>query len=126
MEMYYKALCLLIVIILVRSVEGQLNENFYKSTCPNVETIVQQAVQTKVQQTQFAIPATLRLFFHDCFVEGCDASILIASRNNDAEKDSKENLSLAGDGFDTVIEAKKAVEDQCPEIVSCADILALA
>ncbi|CAA0823489.1 Peroxidase 55 [Striga hermonthica] len=126
MEMNYKALCLLIVIILVRSVEGQLKENFYISTCPNVETIVQQAVRAKVQQTPVAIPATLRLFLHDCFVEGCDASILIASQNNDAEKDAKDNLSLAGDGFDTVIQVKKAVEDQCPEVVSCADILALA
>ncbi|KAJ7943054.1 Peroxidase [Quillaja saponaria] len=70
--------------------------------------------------------ATLRLFLHDCFVEGCDASIMISSPNGDAEKDYSENLSLAGDGFDTVIEAKQAVEAECPGVVSCADIVALA
>nr|XP_023884118.1 peroxidase 51-like [Quercus suber] len=57
---------------------------------------------------------------------GCDASIMIASPNNDAEKDAQDNISLAGDGFDTVIKAKQAVEQACPGKVSCADILAIA
>ncbi|XP_020089122.1 peroxidase 51-like [Ananas comosus] len=61
-----------------------------------------------------------------CFVEGCDASVMIASPRNDAEKDAPDNLSLAGDGFDTVIKAKAAVEAQCPGVVSCADILTIA
>lgn len=52
--------------------------------------------------------------------------MLIASENGDAEKDAPDNLSLAGDGFDTVIKAKLAVEAQCPGVVSCADIMALA
>lgn len=60
------------------------------------------------------------------FAQGCDASVLIASPNGDAEKDSSDNISLAGDGFDTVIKAKEAVEAQCPGVVSCADILAIA
>ena len=51
---------------------------------------------------------------------------MIASASGDAEKDSEDNLSLAGDGFDTVIKAKQAVEAQCPGKVSCADILAIA
>ncbi|KAJ1401851.1 Secretory peroxidase [Sesbania bispinosa] len=106
--------------------EGQLVENFYSSTCPNVESIVTQAVTTKFAQTITTGQATLRLFFHDCFVEGCDASVMISSPNGDAEKDASENLSLAGDGFDTVIKAKQAVEASCPGVVSCADILALA
>lgn len=51
---------------------------------------------------------------------------MIASPNGDAEKDAKDNVSLAGDGFDTVVKAKQAVENVCPGVVSCADILALA
>ena len=38
---------------------------------------------------------------------------MIMSPNEDAEKDAQDNLSLAGDGFDTVIKAKQAVEDEC-------------
>ena len=59
-------------------------------------------------------------------LQGCDASVMIASGSNDAEKDAPDNLSLAGDGFDTVVRAKAAVEKACPGVVSCADVLALA
>lgn len=106
-----------------------LNRNYYAKTCPNVETIVRNAVKTKFQQTFVTVPATIRLFFHDCFVQGCDASVIIASSgNNTAEKDNPDNLSLAGDGFDTVIKAKAAVDAvaSCKNKVSCADILAMA
>ncbi|XWS72834.1 hypothetical protein CRYUN_Cryun02cG0074300 [Craigia yunnanensis] len=86
------------------------------------------AVKQKFQQTFVTAPATLRLFFHDCFVRGCDASVMLASWNNTAEKDNPDNLSLAGDGFDTVIKAKAAVDSvpECRNKVSCADILAMA
>ncbi|CAJ2669539.1 unnamed protein product [Trifolium pratense] len=116
----------LVIALEILSSEGQLVENFYTSSCPNVELLVSQAVTNKFTQTITTGQATLRLFLHDCFVEGCDASVIIASPNGDAEKDAKENLSLPGDGFDTVIKAKEAVEAVCPGVVSCADILALA
>jgi len=47
---------------------------------------------------------------------------------NKAEKDHPDNISLAGDGFDVVIKAKKALDaiPSCKNKVSCADILALA
>ncbi|KAF9600760.1 hypothetical protein IFM89_012204 [Coptis chinensis] len=108
---------------------AQLRQNYYKDVCPNVESIVTGAVTQKFQQTFVTVPGTLRLFFHDCFVEGCDASVIVASTaNNQAEKDNPDNLSLAGDGFDTVIKAKAAVDavPSCKNKVSCADILAMA
>lgn len=60
--------------------------------------------------------------------KGCDASVLLSSPNSKAEKDHPDNLSLAGDGFDTVIKAKAALDrdPRCRNQVSCADILALA
>ncbi|KAB1214883.1 Peroxidase 73 [Morella rubra] len=106
-----------------------LRQNYYAKICPNVENIVRDAVQKKFQQTFVTVPATIRLYFHDCFVRGCDASVIVASTaNNQAEKDNPINLSLAGDGFDTVIKAKAAVDanSQCKNKVSCADILAMA
>nr|WCO08472.1 peroxidase 6 [Litchi chinensis] len=109
-------------------VSAQLREDFYKNTCPNVESLVRNAVTNKFKQTFVTAPATLRLFFHDCFVRGCDASVLLASPNNKAERDHPDDISLAGDGFDTVIKAKQAVDSDpnCRNKVSCADILALA
>ncbi|KAK4755370.1 hypothetical protein SAY87_009127 [Trapa incisa] len=111
------------------SVSAQLRQNYYAGVCPNVESIVRNAVTQKFQQTFVTVPGTLRLFFHDCFVQGCDASVIIQSTSsNQAEKDHPDNLSLAGDGFDTVIKAKAAVDavPSCRNKVSCADILAMA
>ncbi|KAG0452075.1 hypothetical protein HPP92_025886 [Vanilla planifolia] len=62
-------------------------------------------------------------------MKGCDASVIISSNaTNKAEKDHSDNLSLAGDGFDTVIKAKAAVDavPSCRNKVSCADVLAMA
>ncbi|GFP96107.1 peroxidase 73 [Phtheirospermum japonicum] len=117
------------VIVLCGSASAQLKTNFYSNVCPDVENIVRQAVTKKFQQTFVTVPATIRLYFHDCFVSGCDASVIVASTpGNTAEKDHPDNLSLAGDGFDTVIKAKQAVDAvaRCKNRVSCADILALA
>ncbi|KAK4477944.1 hypothetical protein RD792_017209 [Penstemon davidsonii] len=56
---------------------------------------------------------------------GCDGSVLIDSTtNNTAEKDAIPNRSLSG--FDVIDEIKTQLENTCPGIVSCADILALA
>ncbi|GAY37191.1 hypothetical protein CUMW_027160 [Citrus unshiu] len=114
--------------LIMTGASAQLREDFYRSTCPNVESLVRSAVTKKFTQTFVTAPATLRLFFHDCFVRGCDASVLLSSPNNRAEKDHPEDISLAGDGFDTVVKAKEAVDSdpQCRNKVSCADILALA
>lgn len=92
-----------------------------------MEQIVQETVINKQIASPTTAGAALRLFFHDCFVDGCDASVLISSTpGHKSERDADVNLSLPGDGFDVVVRAKAALELACPGIVSCADILALA
>lgn len=62
--------------------------------------------------------------FYLIYGQGCDASILLS----EGERNHPDDISLAGDGFDTVIKAKEAIDSdpQCTNKVSCADILALA
>ncbi|KAI3462980.1 hypothetical protein Pfo_019643 [Paulownia fortunei] len=100
---------------------------YYSKTCPRFDQIVQDTTTNKQISSPTTAAAALRLFFHDCFVGGCDASVLVTStRFNKAERDADINLSLPGDGFDVVVRAKTALELTCPGVVSCADILAVA
>ncbi|KAB2081921.1 hypothetical protein ES319_A05G164900v1 [Gossypium barbadense] len=107
----------------------QLSVNYYAKSCPQVEQLVGSITSQQFKETPVSAPATIRLFFHDCFVEGCDASILIATQPGSkilAEKDAADNRDLRTEGFDTITRAKALVESKCPGIVSCADILAIA
>ncbi|CAN8231607.1 unnamed protein product [Cochlearia groenlandica] len=102
-----------------------LTIDYYQKTCPDFSKIVLETVKAKQTQQPRTAAGTLRLFFHDCFMEGCDASILIATNSsNKAERDDVHNQSLPEDAFDVVTRVKTALEKSCPGVVSCADILA--
>ena len=57
-------------------------------------------------------------------VQGCDASVLLDSPTSDAEKDALPNLTLRG--YQIFEKIKTALEQACPGVVSCADVIALA
>eukprot|EP00249_Psilotum_nudum_P018687 c2691_g1_i2 orf=279-1244(+) len=112
----------LLYLTYVLSVDAQLQIGFYSGTCANAESIVRQTVQAAFIQNPRIAPGILRVQFHDCFVRGCDGSILIDG--SDAEKSSPPNLTL--EGFEVIDTAKSILEAACPQVVSCADILAFA
>lgn len=59
-------------------------------------------------------------------VQGCDASLLLNNTETiDSEQDSRGNTNSIR-GLNVVNDIKTAVEDACPNTVSCADILAIA
>ncbi|XP_060213509.1 peroxidase 41-like [Lycium barbarum] len=107
--------------------KSTLTLDYYAKTCPKFEDIVTEIVHQKQQEFPVTAAATLRLFFHDCAVDGCDASVLIKSTTfTKPELEHDINHSLAGDGFDLISRIKTALELSCPGVVSCADILASA
>ncbi|KAJ4884653.1 Peroxidase superfamily protein [Raphanus sativus] len=88
--------------------EGKLRPGFYKEECASAEEIVRGVVEGSVARNPRNAAVLLRLQFHDCFVGGCDASILI---KRDGEEDEGSAVGNAGvGGFEIIDEAKSATE----------------
>ncbi|GKA36178.1 peroxidase 47 [Tanacetum coccineum] len=115
---------LVTMVVMLRHCNG-LNMNYYMMSCPMAEFIIKNSVNAALRADPTLAAGLIRMHFHDCFIQGCDASILLDSTNdNTAEKDSPANLSLRG--YKVIDDAKQQVENQCPGVVSCADIVAMA
>jgi peroxidase len=107
----------------VSEVDAQgLTYRYYRTSCSKAEDIIFKEVQKAFKKDPTIAPGILRLMFHDCFVRGCDASVLLAGRNT--ERASIRNNRLHG--FEVIDRIKAALEKVCPNTVSCADILAYA
>ncbi|OMO61566.1 Plant peroxidase [Corchorus capsularis] len=99
-----------------------LSFNFYATSCPAAEFMVSNTVRSASSADPTIPGKLLRLLFHDCFVEGCDASVLL--QGNGTERSDPANTSVGG--FSVIDSAKRVLEIFCPGTVSCADIIALA
>ncbi|XP_073049144.1 peroxidase 40 [Primulina eburnea] len=103
-----------------------LTFGFYKSICPEAEPIIFSWVEKAVSDDPRMAASLLRLHFHDCFVNGCDASVLLDDTSNFVgEKTAGPNLNSLR-GFEVIDAIKADLEYVCPQTVSCADILAVA
>ncbi|CAI9114123.1 OLC1v1014773C1 [Oldenlandia corymbosa var. corymbosa] len=102
-----------------------LRYDYYSDSCPGAERIIRSTVRELYNLRPSIVPELLRLVFHDCFIQGCDASVLLdSSEEIHSEKDSPPNESLKG--FDQIDIIKEELEEVCPGVVSCADIVVLA
>ncbi|XP_047063397.1 peroxidase 2-like [Lolium rigidum] len=104
-------------------VSAQLSTDFYDETCPDALDIIEDAVRAAVSKESRMGASLLRLHFHDCFVNGCDGSVLLDGATG--EKNAVPNKSSLR-GFEVVDDIKTQLEESCAKVVSCADILAVA
>lgn len=104
--------------------EAALQVGFYNATCPIAEGVVFAEMHGILHEDPTLAPSLLRMHYHDCFVQGCDASIMLRSRRGTAERDATPNRSMRG--YDAIERIKAKLETLCPLTVSCADIIAMA
>ncbi|KAJ1422907.1 Secretory peroxidase [Sesbania bispinosa] len=101
--------------------------HFYDKVCPQALPVIKSVVQRAINRERRMGASLLRLHFHDCFVNGCDGSVLLDdTRSFTGEKNALPNKNSLR-GFEVIDEIKAAVDKACKHpVVSCADILAIA
>ncbi|KAG8378081.1 hypothetical protein BUALT_Bualt08G0100900 [Buddleja alternifolia] len=104
-----------------------LSWTYYDSSCPKLESIVRKELKKVFKDDIGQAAGLLRLHFHDCFVQGCDGSVLLdGSASGPSEQDAPPNLSLRAKAFTIIDDLRRRVQNKCGRVVSCADITALA
>ncbi|CAN1281639.1 Peroxidase 40 [Linum perenne] len=96
-----------------------LQFHLYQTTCPEAESIVFSWVESAMSVDPRMAASLLRLHFHDCFVNARDDTDTFQG-----EKTAPPNLNSLR-GFEVIDAIKSEIEAVCPEVVSCADILAI-
>ncbi|KAK8523465.1 hypothetical protein V6N13_113412 [Hibiscus sabdariffa] len=115
------------VVLIQRSVsaaQGELTPTFYDQTCPNVTNIIRGILLNAVLNDSRITASLVRLHFHDCFVQGCDASILLDDPDITEKTAPPNNNSVRG--YEVIDQMKTALENVCAQTVSCADIVTIA
>lgn len=126
-----KFLLLLVVLSVISLISADtlsppLTLDYYKSSCPRLLSIVRKEMECAVFSDPRNAAIIVRLHMHDCFVQGCDGSVLLDDTVTvKGEKKADQNKhSLRG--FKIMDRIKMMVESECPGVVSCADILTIA
>ncbi|KAL0545005.1 hypothetical protein IC582_020139 [Cucumis melo] len=106
----------------------ELVVNYYNQSCPQAEEIIKQQVFSLYQKHGNSAISWIRNLFHDCMVKSCDASLLLEMKNEEGVviSEMKSPRSFGIRNLKYVNKIKQVLENECPNTVSCADIMALA
>lgn len=116
-----------LLLLLTAAAAGEiLRPGFYCESCPEAESIVRREMRKALLKEPRSVASVMRFQFHDCFVNGCDASLLLDDTPNMVgEKLSLSNINSLR-SFEVIDDIKEALEKACPATVSCADIIIMA
>ncbi|KAH7837058.1 hypothetical protein Vadar_009074 [Vaccinium darrowii] len=115
------------MVVLIPSSSGQLTADYYNVVCPQALPAVRAIVKATIKREARMGASLLRLHFHDCFVNGCDGSVLLVDTPDfTGEQSASPNINSLR-GFNVIAKIKALLNFICgPNVVSCADILAIA
>lgn len=123
---FFAVISFLWLLAFTSSINAQLTPTYYARSCPKLHNVVRATMIRAIAKDPRMGASILRLFFHDCFVNGCDASVLLEDTPNmKGEKSAFANQNSLR-GFKMMDILKSKVERFCKGTVSCSDILALA
>ncbi|VAH26475.1 unnamed protein product [Triticum turgidum subsp. durum] len=120
------SLSVLLLLCLAASSSAQLSPRFYATSCPRALAIIRRGVAAAVRSERRMGASLLRLHFHDCFVQGCDASVLLSDTASFTGEQGAAPNAGSIRGMNVIDNIKAQVEAVCTQTVSCADILAVA
>ncbi|XP_022986901.1 peroxidase 4-like [Cucurbita maxima] len=120
------ALALALFVVFMGNSSAHLSPDFYYKSCPKLLSTVRAGVLSAVAKEPRMGASLLRLHFHDCFVNGCDGSILLEDTPTFTGEQTAAPNNRSVRGFNVIESIKKNVEKVCPGVVSCADILTLS
>ncbi|CAI0422220.1 unnamed protein product [Linum tenue] len=128
MSLLFSSLAFLLLITTTTSSPAAtpLRRGYYSATCPPAEFIVREVMRKSLLSDPRSAASVMRFQFHDCFVNGCDGSMLM----DDTDTMLGEKLSLSNidslRSYEVVDDIKAELEKACPGVVSCADIIIMA
>ncbi|CAM8900974.1 unnamed protein product [Rhodiola kirilowii] len=124
--MHPLAAALSLLLFTASIVDADLRPGYYLDSCPQAELIIRDVMRMAAYREPRSLASVMRLQFHDCFVNGCDGSVLLDDTlTMMGEKQSLSNINSLR-SFEVVDEVKEALEEACPGVVSCADIIIAA
>ncbi|BAH92139.1 Os03g0339400 [Oryza sativa Japonica Group] len=101
------------VVVAATMSSAQLDPHFYDGLCPAALPTIKRIVEEAVAAEPRMGASLLRLHFHDCFVNGCDGSILLDDTPFfTGEKNAAPNMNSVR-GFDVIDRIKDAVNAAC-------------
>ncbi|PHT64337.1 Peroxidase 21 [Capsicum annuum] len=115
----------LMLLLHIHYVRSDLKLYYYSESCPRAEEIIKEQVTMLYHKHGNTAVSWIRNLFHDCMVKSCDASILLdTTKEQKSEKTSQRNFGMRN--FKYIETIKQALENECPNTVSCADIVVLS
>ncbi|KAL3517979.1 hypothetical protein ACH5RR_020568 [Cinchona calisaya] len=127
---YYSSTIVSVVLVIMVSMlsfaSAKLSTDFYSKSCPKLFSTIRSGVQSAVSKEKRMGASLVRLFFHDCFIQGCDGSILLDDTSSFTGEQTAAPNKNSIRGFGVIDDIKSKVERVCPGVVSCADIVAIA
>ncbi|KAK1610921.1 hypothetical protein QYE76_034594 [Lolium multiflorum] len=101
--------------------------DFHDESCPTLRQMVHDSVEEALKEDIGIAAGLLRIMFHDCFPQGCDASLLVHGRYwSETSWPQNKGIRPTAMALIDTIRAKVQNPDACGPTVSCTDIMNLA